>query len=268
MKHILAILILFIVFTSNLFSQDEKKLDGFKSIVLTEYSTYFNNASLSEGGKLQIQATDNYNSTDYKNKQSIIYQIISAWQDSLILVSYNTKRELWSRGNEKGKAILIDQWDYSIRATSPSTIISTPNRPLFFYVGAQIGGDNQSNLTMAFNLRFGFFLLKNRWDFATTFSGGVTGNTKPSPYSKSSSNPYTNFGIMSRVHFPIKQTGFSPNIGAELSTYKFGDLDADIKPSLVIGFSWFVGIGSIDLGVKISEVSTGMGGYTMYPNAK
>ena len=262
MKYIITIL--FIVFTCNLFSQDEKKLDGFKSIVLSEYNLYFNNANLSEGGKLQVQATDKYNRTDNETKKSIIYQIISAWQDSIIIVSYNTKRELWCRSNEKGKAILLDQWDYSIRATNPSTIIATPNRPWFFYVGAQIGGDNQSNLNLAINLRLGFFLLKNRWDFATTFSGGVSGNTK----STSSSNPYSNFGIMSRVHFPIKQTGFSPNIGAELSTYKFGDLDAEIKPALVIGFSWFVGIGSIDLGIKISEFSSGMGGYTMYPSAK
>lgn len=271
----LIIIIISLYCTVNVFAQNTEKLNGFKQIVLPEYNTYFNDAVLNEGNLLELQATEKYFTTNFENKKGIIYQMLTSWQDSLLLISHDSKRELWGLSTDKGKVKMIDQWDYSIKAVSTTTtpILTTVSRPWFVYIGGQFGGDNQSNINLGINLRLGFFLLMNRWDMATTFSGGIMDNTKQVDYGygTTSSSPaigYTNFGIMSRVHFPIKRTGFSPNIGAEISMSKYGDTEATVTPSFVIGFSWFVGIGSIDIGVKIGEITSGMGGYTMYPAAK
>lgn len=73
---------------------------------------------------------------------------------------------------------------------------------------------------------------------------------------------------MSRVHFPIKKLGIVPNIGGELSFSKYGDADGTNAAYLVGGFSWFVGVGSLDIGVMIGEFTTGMFGFTIYPGSR
>jgi hypothetical protein len=73
---------------------------------------------------------------------------------------------------------------------------------------------------------------------------------------------------MTRVHFPIKKYGISPNIGGELTLASFGETSPAFTPSLVLGLSWFVGFGRLDIGIKIGDITSGIGGYSMYPGLK
>lgn len=248
----------------NQFGQDTTKLQGFKAIVLSEYNAYFENAEFNNDDKLQLIAKDKYVRSSYETKQEIIHQIFHGWSDSLIIVRYGSIREVWGLMSVTDRIILLDKWDYSTIKinTAPEPIINTPMRPFFFYVGGLFSFNNKKYLNIGMNLRAGTYLFKNRFDMALGLGWGTAGSTE------GSGNVYFNLGLMSRVHFPIKRTGFVPNIGAEISLSKYGDTEAAKAFYAVGGFSWFVGIGSLDIGVKIGENSIGMGGFTIYPGRK
>jgi hypothetical protein len=73
---------------------------------------------------------------------------------------------------------------------------------------------------------------------------------------------------MSRVHFPIRKIALSPNIGVEVTKSVYGDTPSEVNANLVLGFRWFIGFGNIDIGVKLGDVSSGMGGVTIVPKPK
>jgi hypothetical protein len=101
----------------------------------------------------------------------------------------------------------------------------------------------------------------NRWDLATTLSAGLSGNVEDT------GTGWANVGLMSRVHFPIKKLGISPNIGGEISMASLGGTQTT-NMSLLLGISWFVGFGSLDIGIRIgNEVST-VGGLTIAPRIR
>ena len=78
---------------------------------------------------------------------------------------------------------------------------------------------------------------------------------------------WSNFGLMSRVHFPIKKLGISPNIGGEMTFAPYGTSKA-ISGALVVGISWFVGFGSLDIGFKMGNEIISMGGVTVSPKMR
>lgn len=264
MKQAYIILFTFLLGFQQTYAQVSKKLESFKEKVLPEYSTYFSQAELTEKGQLNLSAIDKYILLPADGKKAIIADISKTWQDSLILVHYGSKRELWGWKAETGNARLLDKWDLNasqLTKTLPEKPQTTTYHPWFIYVGGQLGGDNQKNINLSLNTRFGFFLLMNRWDLATTLSAGLAGNVE------ATSTDWVNVGLMSRVHFPIKKLGISPNIGGEISMASLSGTQSTNK-SLLIGISWFVGFGSLDIGVRLgNEIST-VGGLTIAPKIK
>lgn len=252
------------------FAQDTTKLKGFREIILPEYVTNFTQANLTGNGRLILSATEKYMLLNNHDKKSTILPLINAWQDSLILVSYGSKRELWGWDTIKGNVKQYDYWDLSSYPShlKPTPIISERSHPWFIYVGGQLGGDNQKNINMAFNARVGFFLLLNRWDLATSLSAGLSENTASTTSGYNSTSTWSSLGLMTRVHFPIRKIGLSPNIGLEVSKSTSGDISSDAIAHVVLGFRWYVGFGSIDLGFKLGEESSGMGGVTLVPGLK
>ena len=262
MKHLITILFALILGTQFAVAQATGNIDSFKTSILPKYSMYFSNAELTEYGQLRLSAIDAYTRLTPDEKKSIVNNIAVSWRDSVVLVGYGTKTELWGWSAVSGNTWLLDEWDKSAGQPAASTAVKPPKtvmHPWFFYLGYQLMGDSQQNLNLALDTRIGFYLLLNRWDFAATYTLGMSGNIDADP------TAYSNLGLMSRVHFPIKNSGFSPNIGGELVMASFGSTSSTVKPALVLGFSWFVGIGRIDIGVRIGEATAGMGGYTMYP---
>jgi hypothetical protein len=265
MKPLLAILFVIVMGTQQLFAQASKKLDALREKVLPRYSTYFTRADLTDNGKLTLTGSDAYSALALTNKKPVIADITTAWQDSLVIVSCGTKRELWGWNARTSETRLLDEWDMAIPvpANIPASNLQKTNlHPWFFYLGGQLMGDSQKNINLSLNVRLGFFLLKDRWDLATTFSAGSSGNID------ATGSPYSNIGAMTRVHFPIKKYGVSPNIGVEVSMATFGEAESTYVPSLVVGLGWFVGFGRIDIGVRIGDITSGMGGLTMYPGLK
>ena len=129
--------------------------------------------------------------------------------------------------------------------------------------------DKNHEVNGAINTRVGFFLLRNRWDFAWTFSGGVLGNID-------SEEPMTSrfsSGLMSKVYFPVKEYNLSPYVGLDVSSTSYTQSGVTggsyiRTASLLAGISWFIGHGSLDVGFRIGKEFNTMIGYTYFPQFK
>jgi hypothetical protein len=264
MKQVYIILLALLFGYQQTNAQAINKLESFKMKVLPEYNMYFEHAELTENGQLNLSAVDKYITLSSDDKKAIMVIIAKSWGESLVLVHYGSKSELWGWNAQTGNTNILDEWDLNV----PRLMNSQPVKaqmpvyhPWFIYIGGQFGGDNQKNINLSLNTRVGFFLLMNRWDFATTLSAGVSGNVDDT------GTPWANLGLMTRVHFPIRKLGISPNIGGEISLVSFGGTQSTTK-SLLIGISWFVGFGSLDIGVKLGKEISTVGGLTIAPGAK
>lgn len=243
-------------------AQDPVKTDVLKSGVFQKYNMYFDRITTETNGIVNLSALEQYRPLTVERKQSVISDIMAAVKDSLAIVSYGPQRELWGRNPENGSMKIFDTWNVEkpVVVQTPVIIESKPH-PWFFYVGGLMQGDTEKNLNLAFNSRVGFFLLVNRWDLAATVTAGTSGNLD------ATATLYSNIGLMSRVHFPIRGLGLSPNIGAELST-SINDGFKNYSGAAVAGISWFIGFGSIDIGVNIGNQVSSMAGFTFYPGMK
>lgn len=265
-------ILLFALLLGNLITQAQvsKKMESLRAKVLTEYSAYFSQVELTENGQLSLSALENYFIQSMDDKIKIMENVTSKWQESLVLVHSGSQNELWGRSNETGKAKLIDTW-YLNRAQPIPTQTSEPQKfvrhPWFFYIGEQGMIDSNHNINLSLNTRLGFFLLLNRWDLAATYSANFMGNDSSSDITGQS-----NVGLMSKVYFPIKKYNISPNVGGELSLASYTDAQKvttqSINESVLIGISWYVGFGSLDIGFRAGKEVTTMVGFTIFPNLK
>jgi hypothetical protein len=194
--------------------------------------------------------------------------LIKSWQESLVVVKYETKRELWGWDSESGKSLLLDHWDINASAITkvPAIAAKTARHPFFVYIGGQGQLDKNHEANAAFNSRVGFFLLRNRWDLAWTFSGGVLGNID----SETAMTNRFSTGLMSKVYFPIRKLNLSPNVGLDISSTVYSSSETvgdvyDRTGSLLAGISWYIGHGSLDVGFRIGKEFSTMIGYTYIP---
>lgn len=265
-------ILLFALLLGNLITQAQvsKKMESFRAKVFTEYSVYFSQVELIENGQLSLSALDNYFIQSMDDKIKIMENLTSKWQESLVLVHLGSQNELWGRSNETGKAKLIDTWNLNGAQPIPAQT-SEPQKfirhPWFFYIGEQGMIDSNHNINLSLNTRLGFFLLLNRWDLAATYSANFMGNDSSSDITGQS-----NVGLMSKVYFPIKKYNISPNVGGELSLASYTDAQKvttqSINESVLIGISWYVGFGSLDIGFRAGKEVTTMVGFTIFPNLK
>jgi len=262
MKKILIILSVLLISSQLADAQNSGELNSFKANVLPKYSTYFNEASMNGSGQLELSALGKYIALPEDGKNTIMTDICNSWQSSFIIVSYGSKRELWGKSPENGSTRQMDAWDLNASRLSQLPMTTSSIHPWFFYFGGQLGYDTQKNVSMSLSTRLGFFLLMNRWDMAATFSTGLAGNIEGDP------SYWSNVGLMSRVHFPIRKIGISPNIGGEITYTPFGGGAGTFSGAALAGIGWYVGIGSLDIGVSIGNQVVGMIGFTYVPKSK
>jgi hypothetical protein len=217
---------------------------------------------------VRFARSDKYFMLPIENKTKILEDITINWQESLVVINGKTQNELWGRNNMNGKANLLEQWGLNPTPTTTPTI-EEPQRfskhPWFFYIGEQGMGDTNDNISFALNTRIGFFLLLNRWDLAATYSMNFMGTAGSEDIAGQ-----MNAGLMSKVYFPIKTLNISPNVGGGISWNYFSDAQnissQSINKSLILGISWFVGFGSLDVGIQTGKEVTSMIGFTFFPS--
>ncbi|MCK9414100.1 MAG: hypothetical protein M0Q53_17495 [Prolixibacteraceae bacterium] len=270
MRQFYILLFSLLVGTQLIQAQDSRKLESIKGKVLTEYGNYFSQVTFTGNGNLRLIAMDKYFILTNENKRGIIKDILSDWQETLILVTRGSQNELWGRSIMTGEVSLLNTWD---RSGSQSLVQTVPEsneqqkftkHPWFFYIGEQGMFDSDHNINFSLNTRLGFFLLANKWDLAATYSINFSGNDM----SKSNSSQ-SNYGVMSKVYFPIKEYNISPNIGGEISLVSNTDAQKvksqTFNKSILIGLSWYIGFGSLDIGFRTGKEFTTMIGFTIIP---
>lgn len=262
MKKVRLIIVAIFFGTVCAFSQTGTDFDHFSGSVFPEYRAYFDKTILSEKGKLQLIANESFEQMSTSQQSTIISEMLKEWKDSLILVYSPQKTQIWSRNTESKTFQIIDEMSNYIIYKPAEELNIARMQPFFVYFGGMISFNEQKILNLAINTRAGFYLLYNRWDMALTMSAGRTGNVEMT------STGYSSIGVASRVHFPIKRTGVVPHIGLELAYSSFGQTSQGFVPSVVFGLSWFVGVGSVNIGINVGDNISGAGGFTVFPGAK
>jgi hypothetical protein len=264
MKRTTIILIILIAGFQALSGQDlSEKLVAFRSGLFPQYNSYFISADLTPAGQLKLNATANYNQTSKAGRKAIMDNLIKSWQESLVVVQYETQKELWGWNNEKSESFMVDSWDLdakAVQAPSDNLPSKTSLHPWFLYFGNNIRYDSNKNLNAALNFRIGFFLLRDRWDLAATLSEQISGNID------AEGTILTSAGLMSKVYFPIKKIHISPYVGGQAAVSIPDGGKASFTPSGLGGISWYIGIGSLDVGVSVGNSTVLMVGYTIIPN--
>jgi hypothetical protein len=239
--------------------------------VLPQYNPYFTSSTVSDKGQLVLYANEKYHQLALNTRKALMGNLLKKWSASLVLVQDGSRSELWGLNEETGGALRVDTWDINAPNLPPKateTPVKTALHPFFVYVGGQGMLDSEHNLNVAVNTRVGFFLLLNRWDLAFTFSGGIIGSID----STAAMANQLSTGLMSRFYFPIQKLHISPNIGFDLEgtvyTTNEGVTSNSNSQHLLTGISWFVGRGSLDLGVRIGKEVTATVGYTLVPDFK
>ena len=123
--------------------------------------------------------------------------------------------------------------------------------------------DSFKNINGALSARIGFFLLRNKWDMAASVTEQLSGNIEDE-----SSSMATSVGLASKFYYPIKKYNLSPSLGAELAVTIPSEGEVAFTPYMLAGVSWYVGPGSLDVGLRIGSSSMLMFGYTLIPKFK
>jgi hypothetical protein len=273
MKQALIILSMLLIGFQQSVAQGSTTIESFNSDIMPQYLDYFNRAELTGNGQLQLTATGKYILLTMPDKKNMMNGVVKSWQESLVLIHLDSKSELWGWNNDSGTALLLDSWDLSSPIhlkMSGSKMEGTSRHPWFFYLGGMTYIDSNKNFDAALNAHVGFFLLLDRWDLSASYSETVKGTITTDETSGSGNTTgQLSLGLLSKVYFPIKQLNISPNIGGEIdfnfTTNVSTDAVSTLTPSLLLGVSWYVGIGSLDIGCKIGNGVTTLIGYTIIP---
>jgi hypothetical protein len=267
MKQAFIILSMLLIVLQQTDAQGSTKIETFNRDVLPHYLEYFSLAEQTENGQLKLTAVENYNGLTLQEKKSVMDRLVNNWQETLVIIHFKTKSELWGWNYETGDALLFDSWDLNAatyQKSNSAKLQRSALHPWFFYLGGMTYFDSNKNVDVAFSTHLGFFLLLNRWDLALSFSEFMKGNSTSDAFTAQAS-----FGLMSKIYFPIKEYNLSPSIGGELdlSATTTGEEDpvTTFSPALLLGVSWYIGIGSLDVGLKIGSGVTTMIGYTFIP---
>ncbi|MDX9772074.1 MAG: hypothetical protein RBT02_01485 [Bacteroidales bacterium] len=267
MKRLFIVTIIALSVIQSCFGQSlMEKLVQFRTDMMPKYGTYFTSADLDDGDRLILKAGIPYSNLADDDKQSIMEVLLRSWQEPLVIVICETRRELWGWDSQVRSASLIDLWDLNPEpvavetSTEPSAVA---RHPWFFYVGSAQQIDSDKNINAALSGRVGVFLLRNKWDMALTLSEAVAGNLESEDLSIT-----TSAGVMSKIYFPIRKYNIGPNAGAEVAVTIPSGGKATFTPSFLVGLSWYVGIGSMDVGLRVGSNTMMMLGYTVIPNFK
>lgn len=210
--------------------------------------------------KIHLTTNADYSTLSWEDKQNVLNKVVQDFAGYDITVhSGGQTRELWiADGNH---IICIERWNndsLKMENYTPAELNRNGYTKIFYYVGGTFnGGDGYSNGTL--NLRGGSFLYRNIIDASLTANFGYNNTNGDSQFSG-------DIGIDSRVYLPfrIKELNLAPYTGAGVS-YSFSPYSY-FEFRLLAGSCWFVGPGSLDIGLQYgtkSNVSL-TAGYTFH----
>ena len=96
MRKISFTILIFWVTLQHICAQNfDDKLASFQEKVLPQYAIYFSKAGLTGNSQLLLSATDQYRLLSVNSKKTMMDTLVSNWRESLVLVKYDSKSDLW-----------------------------------------------------------------------------------------------------------------------------------------------------------------------------
>lgn len=200
--------------------------------------------------KLYLMTNSDYTALQENQKREVLGNVAKEFAGyDMTLYTGGQGRELWIADGNGVKC--LERWNNdSLRIEDflPLELNRSGETKVFYYVGGMLNGGNGST-SYSLNLRAGSYLYKNLLDASATLNLG--GNK-----AEGSESQFTgDVGVDSRAYLPfrIKEVNLAPYAGAGLS-WSFA-LERFFELRLLAGGCWFVGPGSLDIGLQYGTKS-------------
>ena len=200
--------------------------------------------------KLFLMTNVDYESLKVEQKQEVLGKVAQEFADhDITIYSVGQQRELWLNTGNGIK--MIERWNndsLQIENYLPLELKRQGETKVFYYVGGMLNGSDGST-SYSLNLRGGSFLYKNLLDASATLNLG--GNKAEGDKSQFTGD----VGVDSRAYLPIpiKDVNLAPYAGAGVS-WSFAP-ESYFELRLLAGGCWFVGPGSLDIGLQYGTKS-------------
>lgn len=200
--------------------------------------------------KLFLITNADYESLNAEQKQEVLRKVAQEFADhDITIYSGGQQRELWLNTGNGIK--MIERWNndsLQIENYLPLELKRQGETKVFYYVGGMLNGSDGST-SYSLNLRAGSFLYKNLLDASATLNlGGNEAEGQKSQF-------VGDVGLDSRAYLPfrIKDVNLAPYAGAGVS-WSFAP-ESFFELRLLAGGCWFVGPGSLDIGLQYGTKS-------------
>lgn len=200
--------------------------------------------------KLHLMTNSDYAALEDKQKREVLSKVAQEFAEyDMTLYTGGQGRELWITDGNSVKC--LDKWNNdSLRIEDylPLELKRNGKTKVFYYVGGVLnGGDGSTSYSL--NLRAGSYLYKNLLDASATLNIG--GNKIEDAESLFTGD----VGVDSRAYLPfrIKNVNLAPYAGAGVS-WSFAP-ESFFELRLLAGGCWFVGAGSLDIGLQYGTKS-------------
>ena len=200
--------------------------------------------------KLHLITNSDYAALSEYQKREVLGKVAQEFVGyDMALYTGGQGRELWIADGNNLKC--LEKWNNdSLRIEDylPLELKRNGKTKVFYYVGGMLNGGNGST-SYSLNLRGGTYLYENLLDASVTLN---LGGNKP----EEGESQFTgDVGIDSRAYLPfhIKDVNLAPYAGAGIS-WSFAP-ESFFELRLLAGGCWFVGPGSLDIGLQYGTKS-------------
>ena len=200
--------------------------------------------------KLHLMTNSDYATLSEYQKREVLGKVAQEFAGyDMTLYTGGQGRELWIADNNSVK--FLERWNNdSLRIEDylPLELKRNGKTKVFYYVGGMLNGGNGST-SYSLNLRGGTYLYENLLDASVTLN---LGGNKP----EEGESQFTGeVGVDSRAYLPfrIKDVNLAPYAGAGVS-WSFAP-ESFFELRLLAGGCWFVGPGSLDIGLQYGTKS-------------
>ena len=200
--------------------------------------------------KLYLMTNSDYASLSDYQKRDVLTKVAQEFAGyDVMLYTGGQQRELWISDGNTVKC--LEKWNndsLQIENYLPLELKRQGKTKVFYYVGGMLNGGNGST-SYSLNLRGGTYLYENLLDASVTLN---LGSNKPKD---GKSQFMGDVGVDSRAYlpFPIKDVNLAPYAGAGVS-WSFSP-ESFFELRLLAGGCWFVGPGSLDIGLQYGTKS-------------
>lgn len=200
--------------------------------------------------KLHLITNSDYTTLLDYQKQDVLGKVAQEFAGyDMTIYTGGQGRELWIADGKSVKC--IEKWNNdSLRIEDylPLELKRSGKTKVFYYVGGMLNGGNGST-SYSLNLRGGTYLYENLLDASVTLN---LGGNKPE---EGKSEFMGDVGIDSRAYLPfhINDVNLAPYAGAGVS-WSFAP-ESFFELRLLAGGCWFVGPGSLDIGLQYGTKS-------------